>query len=156
MHSELIAVALFLSFTLRGLDANFLIILFQSSQVFTGLAELTIFHSLADVPVDKGALAVHEVKLVINAREHFSNGSGIADHAACTHYLSQVASRNHGGRLVVDAALEACGTPVHELDGALGLDRCDRSIHVLGHDVTTIHHAASHVLAMTRIALHKH
>merc|ERR1719333_1887791 len=106
--------------------------------------------------MDESALAVHEIKFVINAGEHFSNGSTVADHAASTHDLRQIAARNHCGRLVVDAALEACGAPVDELDGALGLNRCDRSIHILGHDVTAIHHAASHVLAVTRIALHKH
>ena len=58
------------------------------------------------------------------------------DHAAGTHDLGKVTTRHHGGWLVVDAALEAGGAPIHELDGALGLDGCHSSIHILGHDVT--------------------
>merc|ERR1711924_289269 len=142
MHSELIAIALFLSFTLSGLNANFFVILLQGRQVFTSFTELTFLHTLADVPMDKGTLAVHEIELVINAGEHFSNCSGVADHAACTHDLRQVSTRNHCGRLVVDAALEASGAPVDELDGALGLDRGDGCVHILRPDVPTIHHAA--------------
>jgi len=58
--------------------------------------------------------------------------------------------------LVVDAALEARGAPVHELDGALGLDGAHRCVHVLWYHIAPVHHAARHVLAMTRIALGHH
>ena len=54
----------------------------------------------------------------------------------------------------VDAALEAGGAPVDELDGPLGLDGGDGGIDVLGHDVTTVQQAAGHVLAVTGVALH--
>merc|ERR1719271_55753 len=50
------------------------------------------------------------------------------------------------GRLVVDAALEARRAPVDELDRALGLDRGDRGVDVLGDDVAAVHEAAGHVL----------
>lgn len=50
--------------------------------------------------------------------------------------------------------LEACGAPVHELDGALGLDGGDGSVDVLGHHVPSVQHAAGHVLAVARVALH--
>jgi len=39
------------------------------------------------------------------------------------------------------------------LDGAPGLDCRDRCVDILGIDVTTVHHAAGHVFAMTRVAL---
>ena len=52
------------------------------------------------------------------------------------------------------AHLEASGAPVDELDGALGLDGGDGGVDVLGHDVTTVQHAAGHVLAVTGVALH--
>jgi hypothetical protein len=42
--------------------------------------------------------------------------------------------------------LETSGAPVHELDGPLGLDGGDGGIHVLGHHVTAVEHAARHVL----------
>ena len=50
--------------------------------------------------------------------------------------------------------LETSGAPVHELDGALGLDGGDGGIDVLGHHVTTEQHAAGHVLAVAGVALH--
>jgi len=40
------------------------------------------------------------------------------------------------------------------LDGAFGLDGSDSGVDILGDDVTTVEHAAGHVLAVTRIAFH--
>ena len=48
--------------------------------------------------------------------------------------------------------LESGRAPVDELDGALGLDGSNGSVDVLGDDVTTVQHAASHVFTMARIA----
>ncbi len=48
--------------------------------------------------------------------------------------------------------LETGGAPVHELDGPLGLDGGDGGIHVLGHHVTAVQHAASHVLPCRIVA----
>ena len=53
-----------------------------------------------------------------------------------SHYLGEVAAGYNGGRLVVDADLEAGGTPVDKLNRPLRLDRRDRRIHVLRDDVT--------------------
>ena len=50
--------------------------------------------------------------------------------------------------------LETSWAPVYELDGPLGLDGRDGSIHVLRDDVTTVQHAASHVLAVAWVTLH--
>merc|ERR1712137_138370 len=72
--SEFIAVALFLAFSLGSFDAHLLVILFQGCQVFASFRELTLFHTLTDIVVDKSALGVHEVKFVIDAREDLSNG----------------------------------------------------------------------------------
>ena len=44
----------------------------------------------------------------------------------------QFATGDNGGGLVVDAALEAGGAPVHKLDGALGLDGGHSSVDILG------------------------
>ena len=38
--------------------------------------------------------------------------------------------------LIVDATLEACGAPIHELDGTLGLDGGHCSVHILWHNIT--------------------
>jgi hypothetical protein len=103
--------------------------------------------------VDEGALGVHQIKLVIETSPGLSNGGGVAQHAHGTLHLGQITSGHHGGWLVVDADLETGGAPVDELDGALGLDGGNGGVDVLGDDVTTVQHAASHVLAVTRIAL---
>ena len=160
---------------------------------------------------------MHQVKLVINAREDLCDGGGVGDHTAGAHDFGQISARYHSGWpqlkicaspvayediskwLVVDSALEASWTPVHKLNGTLGLDSGHGRIHIFGHhislqlvvnqnmklrplspprqlfdfqffqilhhtivsalfshQVSTIHHAASHVLAVAGIALHHH
>merc|ERR1712151_85801 len=151
--SELISIALLLAFALGRLDADLLVILLQGGQVLASLRELALFHALADIPMDEGALAVHQIELMVDAGEHLCNGSGIADHAASAHDLCKVTAWNHCWRLVIDAALEACGAPIHKLDGSLGLDRRHSRVYILGHHVASVHHAARHVLPVPRVAL---
>ena len=54
--------------------------------------------------MNKCTLAVHEVKLVVDAREYFCDCSGVADHAARAHYFCQVTpwylDRSGGSSLV--------------------------------------------------------
>jgi len=106
--------------------------------------------------VDEGSLSVHQVELVIDSGEHFSNSSGVGDHANSSHDLGQVTTWGDGGWLVVDTSLETSGAPVDELDGSLGLDGGDGSVDILGDDITSVHHAASHVLTMSGVALGHH
>merc|ERR1712087_736073 len=106
---EFIAIALLLAFTLSSFNADLFVILLEGSKVLTRLAEFSFFHAFADIPMHESSLAVHEIKLVVDAREDFCNGGGVADHAARTHDLGQVATWNHSWRLVVDATLEARG-----------------------------------------------
>ena len=49
--------------------------------------------------------------------------------------------------------LEPGRTPIDELDGAFRLDGSDGGVDVLGYDVATVQHAASHVFPVTRVAL---
>jgi hypothetical protein len=54
--------------------------------------------------------------------------------------------------------LETGGTPIHELDSPLGLDACDGSLDVLGHDITTVQEAACHyqrVRSLCRLKIKK-
>ena len=83
--------------------------------------------------MNEGPLGIHEIKLVVEPSPGFSNGSGVAEHAHRTRDLGQVSARNNSGWLVVDADLEASGTPIHKLDGPLGLDGCNGSIDILEH-----------------------
>merc|ERR1719163_2220300 len=119
--SELIAVALLLAFTFGGLDADLLVVLLESSKILAGLRELALLHTLTDVPVDEGALRVHQIELVVDAGEDLSDSRGVADHADSAHNLREVATRHDSWWLVVDAALEASWAPIDELNGTLGL-----------------------------------
>merc|ERR1719352_1703504 len=155
-HSELIAIALLFAFTFSSLDANFLVVLLEGSKILASLTELTFFHSLADIPVKKCTFAVHEIELVVDAGEHFGDCSRVGDHAASAHDLGQITAWHHCGWLVIDSALEASRRPIHELNGALGLDCGHGGVNIFGYHIATVHHAARHVLAVTWIALHKH
>lgn len=130
-----------------------MIIALQGRQVFPGLAKLALLHPLSNVPVDKGALGVHQVKLVIETGPGLGDGGGVAEHADGPLHLGQVSARDDGGRLVVDADLEAGGAPVDKLDGALGLDGADGRRDLLGGHITAVEQAAGHVLASAGIAL---
>jgi len=58
--------------------------------------------------------------------------------------------------LVVDTSLETSGAPVDELNGSLGLDGGNGGIDILGDDISSVHHAASHVFTMSGVALSHH
>ena len=82
------------------------------------------------------------------------DGSGVAQHADGTLHLGQISSWDDSRGLVVDANLEASGTPVDKLDGTLGLDGGNGGIDILGDDISAVEHAAGHVLAVAGVALH--
>merc|ERR1711893_254456 len=151
---SLILLTLLLTLTLHGVNTDLLVILLQGSQILTGLGELSLLHTLTHIPVDKGTLGIHKIKLMIQTSPGLSNGSGVAQHAHGTLHLGQVTTWHNSGWLVVDSNLETSGAPVHKLDGTLGLDGGNGSIDILGHHITTVQHTAGHVLAMTGITLH--
>ena len=95
----------------------------------------------------KSPLSIHEIKLVIQPPPGLSNSSGVGEHADSSLDLGKITPRYYGGRLVVDPNLEPCRTPVYKLDGALGLDGRYGCIDILGDNISTVQHAASHVLA---------
>ena len=148
--------AFFFSLSLSSLNADFFVVLLEGGEIFSGLRELSFLHALSDVPVHEGSLGVHEIELVIDSGEDLSDGSGVGDHAHGSHDLGEVTAWHDCGWLVVDAALEAGGAPVDELDGSLGLDGGDGSVHILGDDVSSVHEAAGHVLAVSGVALGHH
>merc|ERR550539_1563880 len=147
----------FVSFAIVHVDrveTDLLVVLLESSEVLPGLGELSLLHALPDVPVDEGPLGVHQVELVVQPSPGLSDGGGVGEHADSSWGFGQIPSRDDGWRLVVDANLEASGTPVNELDAPLGLDGRDGGIDVLGDDITSVEETAGHVLAMARVALH--
>merc|ERR1712023_121558 len=135
----LILLTLLLALTLHGLGTNLLVILLKGSKILTTLGEFTLLHTFSEIPVDEGTLGVHQVELVVNASEDLSHGGGIGDHTASTLDLGKVTTRHNSWWLVVDTALEASWAPVDELDGTLGLDGGNGSVHVLGDNVSTVH-----------------
>ena len=91
---------------------------------------------------------------MIETSPSLSNSGRVAQHAHGTLHFGEISTGHDGWWLVVDAHLEAGRTPVDELDGALRLDGGDGSVDILRHNITSVQHAAGHVLAMTRVALH--
>ena len=148
--------AFFLTLTFGGLNADFLVVLLEGSEILTSLGELTFFHTLSDVPMDESTLGVHKIELVVNSGEDLSDGSGVGDHADSAHDLGEVTAWDDGGWLVVDTALEASWAPIDELDGSLGLDGGDGGVDILGDDITSVHEAAGHVLSVAGVALGHH
>mmetsp|Transcript_19726 Transcript_19726/g.55730 ORF Transcript_19726/g.55730 Transcript_19726/m.55730 type:complete len:511 (-) Transcript_19726:7-1539(-) len=141
---------------ITGVGADLLVILLEGGQILTGLGELSLLHTFADVPVDEGALGVHEVELVVDAGQGLGDGGGVGDHANGALDVRQVSARDLLRWLVVDSALESGWAPVDELDGALGLDGGNGGVDVLWHDVSAVHEAARHVLSVARVALGHH
>ena len=66
------------------------------------LGELALLHALADVPVHEGALGVHQVELVVDARVELGDRGGIGHHRDGAHDLGEVATGNDRRRLVVN------------------------------------------------------
>merc|ERR1712224_1094104 len=66
--SELVAIPFFLTFTLGSFNADFLVVLLQSSKIFSRFRELSFFHSLANIPMNECTLGIHEVELVVDTR----------------------------------------------------------------------------------------
>lgn len=137
----------------EGVSCDLFVIALQGSEIFTSLGEFTLLHTLTNVPVDEGTLAVHEVELVRESRPGLANGRGVGQHADSAVDSGEVTVGDHLGGLVADTNLETGRAPVDELDGALGLDLGNGSVGVLGDDVTTVQQAGGHVLSVARIAL---
>ena len=137
-------------------DFELLVISLEVGHIVTGVGELRLFHTFGNIPVDEGTLAEQKIEALAHVLPDVHDGGGVGDHQASTLDLSEVAAWDDGGWLVVDADLEAGWAPVDELDGSLGLDDGDGGVDVLWNDVTAVHHAARHVLALAWIALDHH
>jgi len=68
--------------TLDGVGGDLLVITLESSEILTGLGELTLLHTLTNVPVNEGTLGVHEVELVVESGPGLGDGGGVGQHAA--------------------------------------------------------------------------
>mmetsp|Transcript_10551 Transcript_10551/g.19690 ORF Transcript_10551/g.19690 Transcript_10551/m.19690 type:complete len:224 (-) Transcript_10551:795-1466(-) len=138
-----------------GVHGNLLIILLKSCKILTSLGELSLFHTFSNIPVDKGTLGIHEIKLVINTTKSLCNCRVVGNHAACTFSLGNISIGDLAGRLGVDSSLESSWTPVHELNSALIFYGGHGHLDIRGSDISTVHEAARHEFSMGRITLCK-
>jgi len=142
--------------SIGGIQSNLFVILLQGSEIFSGFREFSFFHSFSDIPVDESSLGVHEIELVINSREDFSDGSGVGKHEKGSVNLGKISSGNSSGGLVVDSTLESSGTPINKLDGSLSFHGSHGRCNILRNDISSEHEAAGHVLSSSRITLGHH
>jgi len=93
---------------------------------------------------------------MVESGENFSDGSGVGDHTNSSHDLGKITSWNNGGGLIVDSDLESGGAPIDELNGSLGLNGGNSGIDILGDDITSVEHGASHILSVSGITFGHH
>jgi len=139
---------------LSRVGGHLFVVPLESSQVLTRLREFPFLHALADVPVDKSALGVHEVEFVGESGPGFCDGRGVGKHAPRTNQLDlddipsenlhgtvdfgEIAIGHHLWWLVADTDLETSRAPIDELDGALGFESSNGNVHVLGNHIATV------------------
>merc|ERR1712055_1039664 len=144
----------FFSSSLSRVQSNLLVVLFKSRKILSGLRELSLFHTFTHIPVYKGTLGIHEVKLVVKPGPSLGNGSSVAEHTDSSAELGQITSRYYSGGLVVNSYLKASRTPFYKLDALLGLDGGDGSIDVLRNDISSVEKTACHVFSMPWVTFH--
>jgi hypothetical protein len=105
--------------------------------------------------MDEGSLGVHEIELVIDSGEDFSDGGGVGDHDG-SHDLGEITSWDNGGWLIVDTTFETGWAPVNELNGSLGLDGSNGSVNILWYNITSVHEATGHVFTVSWITFGHH
>ena len=103
--------------------------------------------------MDKSSLGVHQIKLVVKSSPGLSNSCSIGQHADSSLHLCQVSAGDGSRRLIVDSNFEPCGTPIHKLNAPLGLNCGNSSVDIFGYHVSSVQHAACHILPMPRITL---
>merc|ERR1719476_457194 len=102
------------------------VVLLEESKVLTGLAELSLFHTLTDIPVHEGTLSIHDVVLLGDALgEHTGHGHVVSDHGHIARRRGKDVLGQGSGRLVVEADLETSGAPLDERDLVVLLEPLD-------------------------------
>ena len=129
---------------IRGVDAHLLVVLLEGRKVLTSLGELTLLHTLTDVPVDEGALGVEEIELVVKSAPRGRDSGRVGKHAEAAGNLRQVTAGDVRWWLVADTELEASWAPVDELNGTLRLDNGNSGVDILGDNITTVQKRTSH------------
>jgi len=152
----LLSEVLLLSLSLGGFSSDLFVILLKGGKILSGFGELSLLHTLSDVPMDEGSLGVHKIELVVNSGKGLSDGSGVSNQAYGSLNSGKISSWDNGWRLVVNTALESGWTPVDELDGSLGLDGGYSGVDVLRDDISSVHKTTGHVLSVSWVTLGHH
>merc|ERR1711900_11608 len=128
------------------------VVFLQEPKVLTGLTELALLHTLTDVPVEKGPLAVHKVELGYHAlAEDTADRDVVANHRAVHVLDREIVTFDRRGRLVVQANLVSGGAPLDERELVVVLQPLDGGVRVLGLDVTSVEQGHRHVLVLRRV-----
>merc|ERR1719326_117967 len=128
------------------------VVLLEESKILTGLGELTFFHTLTDVPVDEGALGVHEVELSNQTLlEDAADGDVVSDHADVTWGVGHIVGLDGLWGLVVKTNLESGGAPLNEKDLVLALHELGGLVGVARANVTTVVQGDGHVLVLLNV-----
>ena len=93
------------------------------------------------------------VQALISTVNHCAmpSDSGVRNHAAGTHDFGQITARHYGRWLIIDTTLEASRAPIHELNGALGLDGGNCCVHVFWHHISLAMSGGRNMLSSLRL-----
>lgn len=148
-------LAVLIDFVLNGVvGGNLLVILLKGSKILTSLRELTLLHTLTNVPVDKGTLGVHEIELVVQTAPGLGDGGGVGQHADAAVDGGKLAVGDTNRLLVVDTQLESSGAPLDQVEGLLGLQGSNSSVALARHNITAVQKSHGHVFTLAGIADH--
>merc|ERR1719195_270991 len=158
--SELLELLVRVNLIRRLLGDDIKVVLLKESKILTGLRELALFHTLADIPVDEGTLRVHHVILLGDSfSEDTAHGNVVSDHGHVPLRDLHGVLLASGGRNFVQANLEPGRAPLDEGDLIVLLQPLDGSVRLLRLDRSTVVHRDGHVLVLHWIEVgvfHKH
>merc|ERR1719150_531884 len=124
------------------------------------LRELSLFHTLTDIPVDEGTLGVHHVVLLGDTLgEDTADGDVISNHGDIALGLLHDVSLDLCGWNLVQANLESGWAPLDEGDLVVLLQPLDGGVGLLGLDLSSVVDGDGHVLVLHWVEVgvfHKH
>lgn len=106
------------------------------------------------LPVNKGSLGIHLVKLDVQSVPCVLDGCCVGKAAHGLVDLCKVSTRYNSWGLVVDSDFESCGTPVDKLHFGIGFHGANGGIDILGDDIPPVEETTGHVLASMGITFH--
>merc|ERR1719436_1091094 len=125
------------------------VVLLQESEILTGLRELSLFHTLTDIPVHESTLGVHHVVLLGDALgEHTAYSNVVSDHGHIALGNVHDVIVNLRGRYFVEADLESGWAPLDERDLVVLLEPLDGGVGLLRLDGATVVDGDRHVLVL--------